>query len=657
MLNEISGYSKKLQLYEDNIQKRWYEWLDCKSEFKKAGKQGVVGLLTMKEEGGKSESKSEKNGSKSASKNESENKSKCEKETDPDDKSDKKITKAIEFVYKFSQTISYLPMQEYLVSLDLNEISNYCPHFCRSYGLLMCDVDPVNNTLYNPLRKEKEGKDKYYIEKEVLLLEHIKHSHKLNTMIYSDILNRGVNAEKHEGSHAREASSKAREASLYSLILQVLLAIAIAQRQKKFTHYDLHSNNVLVKKCDPDLVMLYVLDEDNQFCVPTMGYYPIIIDYGFAYSEGIDNKDNKYFYSSLMQTDIGFMSDRFDMYADAKLFLITVSDEMHESLHNKRSKKFRSFVKKLYADLKVDFSSGWDDNTKEHVLGRVARNVEGAMSDHSKAMSDHSTIKSCSRFYKDYEYYVLEILQSLVELPLSEGNEKEKDKTGLYFNTFMKEFKKIEDEIVSPFLCLYILKGIVDLAREVKGDYMSVANAGAKHKTKVSVANEGFNQDVSVANADETNMTENPRDNRESALRHFKSGIYERVDSVSTYCRLKDVHFEKMLCSLYLMSKSLKGMFYENTRKEVQKRNKMYDRANIPSVEEICGKLDMMFFGGAKHRPFGYVFNQNTKVLVMDCVKKTTDIIDSEYLDCETLNTLENIYRGSILYDVYKKDK
>jgi hypothetical protein len=115
-------------------------------------------------------------------------------------------------------------------------------------------------------------------------------------------------------------------------------AIAIAQKEKKFTHYDLHSFNVMIKKCDKDLVFLYKLDDDNQFCVPTLGYYPVIIDFGFSY---ISDMDDGPLWPSLAHTDVGFMSDRFDWVADPKLFLVTVLDKIKDKRNSKKSKKFK----------------------------------------------------------------------------------------------------------------------------------------------------------------------------------------------------------------------------------------------------------------------------------------------------------------------------
>ena len=86
------------------------------------------------------------------------------------------------------------------------------------------------------------------------------------------------------------SSDKVSEDVLFSIIKQTLMGINIAQKYKKFSHYDLHSNNIMIKKCNKNLVFVYKLDEDNQFCVPTFGYYPIIIDFGFSYIENMNDK-------------------------------------------------------------------------------------------------------------------------------------------------------------------------------------------------------------------------------------------------------------------------------------------------------------------------------------------------------------------------------
>ena len=115
----------------------------------------------------------------------------------------------------------------------------------------------------------------------------------------------------------------------------------------------------MIKRCDKNIVNLYIIDDDNQFCIPTMGYNPIIIDYGFSYIS--DMEDNP-LWASLAHTDVGFMSNIFDWVADPKLFLITVSLEIKNKRNSKQSKIFRRIVKNIFYPLNIDWESGWDED-------------------------------------------------------------------------------------------------------------------------------------------------------------------------------------------------------------------------------------------------------------------------------------------------------
>ena len=93
----------------------------------------------------------------------------------------------------------------------LKEISSYCPHFCKGIGLIKCQIDAK-------YKKEEENpfiiRNKYPIEKDILLCEFIDKSSKF----YNYIRNKNVD-----------------ENVLYSIVKQVLLAIAIAQKEKRFS--------------------------------------------------------------------------------------------------------------------------------------------------------------------------------------------------------------------------------------------------------------------------------------------------------------------------------------------------------------------------------------------------------------------------------------
>lgn len=84
-------------------------------------------------------------------------------------------------------------------------------------------------------------------------------------------------------------SAKLTENELSSVTYQLCMALLMAQEVNGFVHNDLHWKNVLLTKCDPNLHISYVyrrMDGTRSIfkrTVPTHGYIPVIIDYGFAY--------------------------------------------------------------------------------------------------------------------------------------------------------------------------------------------------------------------------------------------------------------------------------------------------------------------------------------------------------------------------------------
>ena len=144
------------------------------------------------------------------------------------------------YVFKISQYINILVEHEYTIMNSLNELSPYCPHICNSVGYMECVLDAN-------IKKEGDPfvvNSNYPIKNSVMLTELVENSCKFYNYIKSDKISENV---------------------LYSVVKQVLLAIDIAQTQKKFTHYDLHSFNIMMKTCDKDVVFVYAFDEENQF--------------------------------------------------------------------------------------------------------------------------------------------------------------------------------------------------------------------------------------------------------------------------------------------------------------------------------------------------------------------------------------------------------
>lgn len=529
-LSEISGFSHLVEYFNKHKNETWRKWLEFDKTFDKPGKQGLVGLL----------------------------------------KPTKEINskKSLKFVFKISQYINYLVQHEYTVMKGLNEISGFCPHFCKVVGTLLCEIDPQSRKKGNPFRITTN----HPIEKEILLTEYIDNSSKLYNYIKSDKIHDNV---------------------LYSSVKQVLMGIAIAQRKKRFTHYDLHSYNIMMKKCNKDVVFLYVLDEENQFCVPTHGHYPVIIDFGFSY---INNMDNNPAWASMAHTDVGFMSDRFDPIADSKLFLVTVASEIRSKRKNKKANKFRRIIKNIFGRLKLDWESGWDVGEDKGASDFATEMLQGYNRD--------------SNLFDNYDHYCIDLIQSLIILPLEEQNYTNIDQS---YTTFLKEFIKIENEIGNPFYNLYILKGIVDVAREVRSDYY--------HKNS-----------------------------RDRAVGYFRRSVFERINCVANYCKPKGIHFEKMLCALLCLGKNLEGIFYDVIETRMKEKQLQYEKMPLQSTEQIYGAIEANI-------PDKYEFNKNTVVFVMNSISENCSRLELTTEDIEKINNTHSLGKGTLLYSLYKKNK
>lgn len=510
------------ELYKENCEKKWDEWLSVKNIFKKSGKQGILGLLNPK--------------------NQSE----------------------IEYVFKFSQSINYLIQHEISIMNSLQDISQYCPNFCRSIGMIYCEIDPTNT---NPFSKDS----KYLIEKEVLLMEHLDNSYKYYNYIMSSSINEDI---------------------IFSILKQTLLAVSLAQKKKKFTHYDLHSNNIMVKKCSKNLVVLYILDNNVRYVVPTLGYYPIIIDFGFSYT---DELSGRYLYSSMNHTDMGFTSDRFDPYADTKIFLVTVSDEIHSKFKSKNSSKLVNITKNIFDKIPLDWSSGWDQDTKKSANDYVIDLVSGYFTQ--------------SVLFTDYCYDCMDLINSLIELPLKNFNYSKID---ISFSTFITEFAKIEKEVGNPYYCLYILKCIIDTARDVKKDYEN-------------------------------------KETRATALKYFKESICEKIDSIVKFCLLKRLHFEKLLCGLFCFVKDVEGVLFDAMQYRSRKKEKIYSNIPLSDIDEIFSVIDINIEDK-------YIFNQDTVVLCINAMTETCSTHKLDDTQIQHINSFKNYCWGFELCKILNID-
>lgn len=480
-----------------------------------------------------------------------------------------KIKPEIKFVFKLSQYINYLVHHELEVMTGLNDLSIFCLHFCKSVGAIICKVDPNITKDGNPF----EISGKHHIEKEVLLCEYLDNSTKLYNFI---------------------KSKNNTENCIFSIVKQVLLALCVAQKKKKFTHYDLHSNNIMMKKCDKNLVFLYIIDKETQFCVPTHGNYPVIIDFGFSF---IDNMNDGPLWPSMGHTEVGFYSNQFDKFSDAKLFLVTISGELNQIRKTKTTCKFKNMVKNIFSELKIDWFSGWDKN-KQSASDYVSDIIEN--------------FSGRSEVFEKYNVYCIDIIQTLIILPLEQ---QDYSNIHISYKTFVNEFVKIENEIGNSLFNLYILKKIVDVAREVRPVYMK-----------------------------------KDKKDRDKAVKFFQMYILESLNTIVKFCRPKNIHYEKMLCSLLCFSRSMEGIFYDEMHIVNKKNQKRYERLPLQNIENIYGVIDINI-------PDEYEFNEQTQIIVMDCVNEVYGTLKLNNEQTIQVNQTHSINTGVFLYDIYNQQK
>ena len=432
-------------------------------------------------------------------------------------------------VYKTSRYLNFTSLHEYYVMKSLQSIIPFCPYFCEVHDILNVTISPNFREQTNPFAIEP---NKYTIEGDVLIMDYIKGKN-----LYSLVKRKEIG-----------------DRIIFSAMRQTLAAIMIAQNEVNFTHYDLHSSNIILTPCEANSISLFISGE-NVIYSPTYGAKPVVIDFGFSYSDALRKKP---IMSSLAHTDIGFMSYIYDKYSDVKLFLISLAYE--SKLHREKSphfKLFRKLVKKIFKPLKVDYTSGWDKGYSEvSAIDRVNDLI--------------SNIEPTSQVFGRYNHFALDLIQNMIKLPLR--GKKIKD-LGISFIAIDSELAKLDNEIGSSFHNLYIFKKITEIAFKLRNLY--------ENKAK-----------------------------RKKVVKLFKRKIYSELDKISKYC-MPSLNFERLLCGLLVYSDAVEGVLYRSCKDVWEKKHLDYNKMKYNSVIDICKYLDQML-------PDNYRMNNTTVVRVSD---------------------------------------
>lgn len=229
-------------------------------------------------------------------------------------------------LFKFSQYINTWMRKEFEIGKEFLEMASYLPHFM--YSICFIDELPVHifkntNVLYNPfVRPHPDIFNVTNTMREIAMFKYIDGAETF-------------------GQYMTLTENMFKVNEIYK---QIAIAMHIAQKQIGFCHNDLHADNVLVAKCDPDIMLLYILPNNTNILVETFGKLAVIIDFGFSYTNKLDNlnvmTDTIFAYEGLLPVYQDFKTD-------TRTFMIRMTHEIffQRERNEKLNKKLTDFVK------------------------------------------------------------------------------------------------------------------------------------------------------------------------------------------------------------------------------------------------------------------------------------------------------------------------
>lgn len=385
---------------------------------------------------------------------------------------------------------------------------------------------------------------------------------------------------------------------LSSQILQILLALQIGQNCFNFTHYDLHTTNVLEQRCEFNSVFLYNI-KNKKYLVPTYGYYPKIIDVGSSYCDAVKEHTMLTHANSY---DYGFQSQFFDPLNDIHHSLLNLfyyiedKKSCFDTLSNK--------IKHIFYRLPVLRKSGWKKlphDLTDTVFWKIKKDCLPEYENYD--------------IFREYKGNFLEVLNSLVSIPFDKdlddsilnidfSNEKNSDKLYNFlenhptinfkncFHNVMKELEKMfyneevcgEDIIFTLkelfFLILNNKKEILENKHKLINKYKELSELTEKYEDVKLYKKSKNNQKVINQQTLELNKIKKEIDTLEKVYKKIKQELKEKTLSfINSYVEYDNINYFNLVngcldtgfniqCIYYLLTKEHQNIIqksYKNT--------------------------------------------------------------------------------------------
>jgi hypothetical protein len=507
-------------------------------------------------------------------------------------------------IYKIGTETPFLCRHEYDVSLSLYKLSTYLPNFMRPYDLIKnAKADPRQR---NPFVIYQSSFSKSLDVKRVrpptfsdmALFEYIDSKITLEQLITNNV--------KSLKPEDIIKSSKI----INSLLNQLMIAILIAQQKLLFIHNDLHYGNVLVCKCIQNTYALYIFDikqnnlendfddvSDNVVCyalLPTFGYYPVIIDYGFSFTKDLLGGP---LLTGIHHNNKGYMNHQYDELTDFKTLLVRLADSKYQFGIEDEKDKFQNLIKnELLKKLPIDKETGWDRNEDISISKQLVRYIRPFIEEYLKNVKSES-------FFQKYDYELIDMIGSLIILPLRSKNS---DNLVDSLNKFFKEWLKIERWIGTSHMKIFVFKSIVD---KIRADLLQ--------------------------NSDLTNIDTDS----------FQKTIYKIMNEIGNNIILSKLNYDEFYKSIINLSECFESIMFKANEKCIRRKKKEYSKINMKTSLDMYQKLVEPFISVDYKIQYGDYF------VVFNAITETTSsFVIKDEKTIKIVNEMNRTDRAEYLY-------
>lgn len=463
------------------------------------------------------------------------------------------------FVFKIPKEVNTLSDHEFKVGKDMEELSICLPHFNRVFKIkrdVKCYIPDKlkkikNWVTFNPFAC-------YNCIRDILIMQYI--PSRLTLLDYITKTNFSGCTE--------------------SLIHQLILALFIAQQEKKFTHYDLHLENILIRKCFQRTFFLYKFLYEGvviQRLVYTDGYFPVLFDYGFAYSKGLEGTS---YNNSLFFTNKGYTSFMFDDVNDFKTLMVRLS---HISNCPQKFKTITDnlFLKSSKLKFRLNHETGWIKSSVSNINYIISKRLEKTILEIDLNYKDGFIFKEL--------YNIVDLFGILIKIPIGQNNFKIENLKNMV-EIFLREWEKID-----IWFNHVMVDDKLNLIKKIFETINELIMEGSKPPNCL----------------------------------HFKLKLFKIFDAYGDFIDIENVNYGQLLSSIVAISNFVEYIIYY----EIKRYKKLFNFDKdgwtlFNSIENLIEKAP-------------YNFKLNDSVVVFDCIEKSTSSFELQ--DKAIIEALNNV--------------